>query len=103
MTGSEDDVLDVVTLETSTLSRGRGTAPARRKQSTSTRPRSVSHKPLKKSPMEEQAFLSTLPLRTKNRRRRTSTNNSKPEISAAVNEQVVQFNQDEVGPDSDAT
>jgi len=34
----------------------------------------TSTKPLKKPPMEDQAFLSTLPLRVKSRRRRTSTN-----------------------------
>jgi len=34
----------------------------------------TSTKPLKKSPMEDQAFLSTLPLRVKSRRRRASAN-----------------------------
>ena len=53
--------------------------------------------------MEEQTFLSTLPLRTKNRRRRTSTNTSKPEVITTTNEQVVQLNQDDADHDSDAT
>ena len=53
--------------------------------------------------MEEQAFLSTLPLRTKNRRRRTSTIISKSEIATSTNDQVVQLNQDDVDHDSDAT
>lgn len=51
--------------------------------------------------MEEQAFLSTLPLRTKHRRRRVSTNTSKPEISTTTNERVVYLNRDDA--DSDAT
>jgi hypothetical protein len=94
-------MIDVVTSEkTPTASRGRGTS-TRRRQSTSSR--SGPTKPLKKSPMEEQAFLSTLPLRTKNRRRRTSTNVSRPDIPTTTTERVVQLNQDDPEHDSDAT
>jgi hypothetical protein len=50
--------------------------------------------------MEEQAFLSTLPLRIKNRRRRASTNTSKPETSTTSNDRVVHLQDD---ADSDAT
>jgi hypothetical protein len=93
-----DDEIDITTSDKSTMQRGR-TVPPRRRQSTVTRPRSTSAKPLKKSPMEEQAFLSTLPLRIKNRRRRTSTNIPKSDIS---NTEAPQ-NQDSPDHDSDAT
>jgi hypothetical protein len=93
--GSDDEV-DITTWDTSTAARGRGIP--RRRQSTATGPRSTSAKPLKKSPMEEQAFLSTLPLRIKNRRRRTSTNVSKSDVSEIAAQQT-----DSQGHDSDAT
>src|SRR5271169_6079812 len=90
LTASEDDVLDIITSEKSTPNpRARSAAPGRRRQSTTTR---ITNKPLKKSPMEEQAFLSTLPLRTKHRRRQTSINASKPEIPTTANERVAQPN-----------
>jgi hypothetical protein len=53
--------------------------------------------------MEEQAFLSTLPLKIKNRRRRTSTNTSKSEILTTANERLVQLDQDNPDHDSDET
>lgn len=53
--------------------------------------------------MEEQAFLSTLPLKIKSRRRRASTNASKSEISTTANERLVQLNQDNPDHDSDET
>jgi hypothetical protein len=96
---SEDDILDIITSEKSTPNpRARSATQGRRRQSTTTR---ITNKPLKKSPMEEQAFLSTLPLRTKNRRRQISTNTSKPEILTTANERVTQPTQDDA--DSDAT
>lgn len=96
-----EEVVDIVTSEKiPTASRGHG-ASGRRRQSTSTRSGPI--KPLKKSPMEEQAFLSTLPLRTRNRRRRTSTNAFKPDISTTAIERESQLNQDDADHDSDAT
>lgn len=69
------------------------------------RARSVTgrRKPLKKSPMEQQAFLSTLPLRLKGRRRRTSTNASKPDLSKSADDRTLQSNMDDRDHDSDAT
>lgn len=93
-------MLDVTNAEDSagpTRSRMTG---SRRRQSNATSSRG---KPLKKSPMEEQAFLSTLPLKIKNRRRRTSTNTVKSEISTTANERLVQLNQDNLDHDSDET
>jgi hypothetical protein len=75
-----DDEIDITTSEKSTVLRGRPIAP-RRRQSTATGSRSTSARSLKKSPMEEQAFLSTLPIRIKNRRLRTSTNTSKSDLA----------------------
>lgn len=51
--------------------------------------------------MEQQAFLSTLPLRMKGRRRRTSTNTPKPDLSKSTAERAVQSTNDD--RDSDAT
>ena len=99
MTVPEDEVIDILTSGISTTTaRGRGITH-RKRQSLSARPRASSAKPLKKSPMEEQAFLSTLPLRMKNRRRRASASISKPD----ANEKVAQLNPDERDPESDAT
>jgi hypothetical protein len=53
--------------------------------------------------MEEQAFLSTLPLKIKSRRRRTSTNTVKSEISNPANDRLVPLNQDNPDHDSDET
>jgi len=95
----QDDVVDIVTSEPSTAA-GRGHGLTNRKrQSLPTRPRASSTKPLKKSPMEEQAFLSTLPLRIKNRRRRISTTAPKSDN----NEKAIQVNPDDGEHDSDAT
>jgi hypothetical protein len=97
---SDVEMLDVTVAEDSAVPvRSRATT-SRRRQSTATNSRS---KPLKKSPMEEQAFLSTLPLKIKNRRRRTSTNASKSEISTPANERLVHPNQDNPDHDSDET
>jgi hypothetical protein len=91
----EDDVVDITTSDASNLVSQRLGVPTRRRQSSGR----TSSKPMKKSPMEEQAFLSTLPLRTKNRRRRTSTNASVlPPLSA---DSVVKKEDD--GLDSDET
>jgi len=60
-------------------------------------------KPSKNSPMEQQAFLSTLPLRLKGRRRRTSTNTSKPDLSKPIFEPAAPSINDEADHDSDAT
>ena len=93
-------MLDVVTAEESAVQARPRTISGRRRQSTATNSRV---KPLKKSPMEEQAFLSTLPLKIKNRRRRTSTNTSKSEILTTANERLVQLDPDNPDHDSDET
>jgi hypothetical protein len=102
MIETEDAVLDIVTTDVPTPARGRD-AVTRRRQSTSTRPRSTSRKPLKRATMEEQSFLSTLPLRIKNRRRRTSTNMSKSDLPGASSDRIVEANHDDLDRDSDAT
>jgi hypothetical protein len=53
--------------------------------------------------MEEQAFLSTLPLRIKNRRRRISTNVPKPDVSMSASDRVAQLNRDDPDHDPDET
>jgi hypothetical protein len=50
--------------------------------------------------MEQQSFLSTLPLRAKNRRRRPSTNTTKPELTKST---PTRSNPDDLEHDSDAT
>jgi hypothetical protein len=98
-TGSDDDMLDITTSDGTTILRGRGPSGGRRRQSTTNRARSLSNRPLKKSPMEEQAFLSTLPLRIKNRRRRTSTTLPKSD-KPSTSEPTIP---DTAGHDTDAT
>jgi len=79
---------------------GRG-LQIKRKLSISNQTRLMPSKPFKKSPMEEQSFLSTLPLRMKSRRRRASTNTSRP--GPSISERAVQGTQEDVDHDWDET
>ena len=100
MAKDDDDMLDIVNT-TSLTSAGRSRhVSGRRRQSVTTRPRSTVTKPLKRATMEEQSFLSTLPLRIKNRRRISSI--AKSEAQAASNDRSLEQIQDDDG-DSDAT
>jgi hypothetical protein len=92
-------MIDVTTSDGSSIVHSRGPHGGRRRQSTTNRSHSLSNKPLKKSPMEEQAFLSTLPLRIKARRRRASTNTSTIKSEKAPDPVIP----DTADHDSDAT
>jgi hypothetical protein len=60
-------------------------------------------KSTKKSPMERQAFLSTLPFRQKGRRRRTSTSTPKPDLSKSTIDHATQSAVEDADHDSNAT
>jgi len=95
---AEEEMLDVVATDSS-MSPPRGrTVSKGSKQSPFVVPR-IKLK-FKKSPMEEQPFLSTLPLRMKHRRRRVS---SSIKDTPTANEQSNQPTQDEGDNDSDET